>query len=106
MAGAQRQLLLLPLHVVDQLLTPSDDDEAVEVEEGQTRAVDSGLEAGALQNRLQPLAREVAASRQRYVVSDLLRMTWNKKAVYEPWSWRAGTWSIACPRESSAGMAR
>jgi hypothetical protein len=36
------------------------------------------------------IAEEVAASPQRYVVSDLLRMTWDRRAVYDPASWRAG----------------
>ncbi len=36
------------------------------------------------------IADEVRSSRQRYVVSDLLRMTWDKHAVYEPGAWRAG----------------
>jgi hypothetical protein len=36
------------------------------------------------------IAGEVAASRQRYVVSDLVRTTWEKKAVYDPASWQAG----------------
>jgi hypothetical protein len=36
------------------------------------------------------IAEEVAASRQRYVVSDLLRTTYDRGAVYEPEAWRAG----------------
>jgi hypothetical protein len=36
------------------------------------------------------IAGEVRASRQKYVVSDLLRSTWNKHAVYEAGAWRAG----------------
>jgi hypothetical protein len=36
------------------------------------------------------IAEEVRASRQRYVVSDLVRATREKRAAYEPESWRAG----------------
>ena len=36
------------------------------------------------------IAEEVANSRQRYVVSDLLRMKWERHAVYQSWSWRDG----------------
>ena len=36
------------------------------------------------------VAREVSDSGQKYVVSDLLRTTWNRNAVYDPRSWRAG----------------
>jgi hypothetical protein len=36
------------------------------------------------------IAEEVRASRQRYVVSDLLRMTWDRDKVYDPAQWRAG----------------
>ena len=36
------------------------------------------------------IAAAVRASRQRYVVSDLLRTTWDRHAVYQAQSWRAG----------------
>lgn len=35
------------------------------------------------------IAETVRKSSQKYVVSDLLRTTWDKRAVYEPESWRA-----------------
>lgn len=36
------------------------------------------------------IAEEVRASRQKYVVSDLLRTTWHPQKVYDPASWREG----------------
>jgi len=36
------------------------------------------------------IAAEVAASRQRYVVSDLMRTNWERTEVYDPAAWRAG----------------
>lgn len=49
------------------------------------------------------IAGEVAASRQRYVVSDLLRTKWDRHAAYDPLSWRAGdplpVWLPANERE-------
>ena len=44
----------------------------------------------AIRSRRAQIAEEVRASRQRYVVSDLRRMTWNADAITDPRSWRPG----------------
>ncbi|MBN9121708.1 MAG: hypothetical protein J0I06_21640, partial [Planctomycetes bacterium] len=54
-----------------------------------TRYMHYGTAFG-IRPKREKIAEEVRASRQRYVVSDLLRTTWHKHAVYEPESWRAG----------------
>jgi len=43
-----------------------------------------------IKSKKEQIAAEVRSSRQRYVVSDLQRMTWNRGAVYDPHSWRVG----------------
>ena len=41
-------------------------------------------------DKREQIADAVRASRQRYVVSDLLRTTWDRTSPYKPDSWRAG----------------
>ncbi len=41
-------------------------------------------------SKRQQIADAVARSRQRYVVSDLLRMSWNRNSPYDPSSWVPG----------------
>lgn len=43
-----------------------------------------------IKSKKEQIAEEVRSSPQRYVVSDLQRMTWDRGAVYDPHSWRAG----------------
>jgi hypothetical protein len=54
-----------------------------------TRYMHYGTAFG-IKSKRQVIADAVAASRQRYVVSDLLRTTYDKRAVYDPLSWRSG----------------
>jgi hypothetical protein len=54
-----------------------------------TRYMHYGTAFG-IKSKRQVIADEVAASRQRYVVSDLLRTTRDRHAAYQSESWRAG----------------
>ncbi len=54
-----------------------------------TRYMHYGTAFG-IRSKRERIAGEVANSRQRYVVSDLLRVKWDRHAVYEPWSWQPG----------------
>ncbi len=49
-----------------------------------------GAPAPGERTKREQIADAVRASRQRYVVSDLLRATWDRDAPYKPGSWRAG----------------
>jgi hypothetical protein len=54
-----------------------------------TRYMHYGTAFG-IRPKREAIAEEVRASRQRYVVSDLVRMTWDSEKVYSPAQWRAG----------------
>jgi hypothetical protein len=54
-----------------------------------TRYVHYGTAFG-IRTKREAIAEEVRASRQRYVVSDLVRMIWDRDKVYDPASWRTG----------------
>ncbi|QJW97433.1 hypothetical protein [Frigoriglobus tundricola] len=54
-----------------------------------TRYMHFGTAFG-IRSKRASVAAEVAASRQRYVVSDLLRTNWDRTAAYAPAAWRAG----------------
>ncbi len=54
-----------------------------------TRYMHYGTAFG-IKSKREIIAREVAVSRQRYVVSDLQRTRWDRNASYDPASWRLG----------------
>ena len=54
-----------------------------------TRYMHYGTAFG-IKSKREVIADAVRASRQRYVVSDLLRTRWDRRAVYQPESWRSG----------------
>ena len=67
-----------------------------------TRYMHYGTAFG-IRSKREVIEREVRASPQRYVVSDLLRTTWDRDARHDPRSWRDGdplpVWLPAAERE-------